>query len=113
MASNRGAEQDAETPTRPDSNRVNQNFRYQLRCNPNATPAALPGQAWVSDRRDTWQQRWERKIPAISLCGTWMWLAEDVFDFVEEGGGALDGLVFDFDDAMQLLEEGFLLLRQF
>ena len=37
-------------------------------------------------------------------------LAEDVFDLVEEAGAALDGLVFDFYDAVQLLEEGFLLL---
>ena len=42
-----------------------------------------------------------------------MRLAEDVFDFVEEGGGALDGLILDFDDVMQLLEESFLLLGQF
>jgi hypothetical protein len=38
--------------------------------------------------------------------------AEDVFDLVEETRAALDGLVFDFDDAVQLLEEGFLLLAQ-
>jgi hypothetical protein len=37
---------------------------------------------------------------------------EDVFDFVEERGVAFDGAVFDFDDAVQLLEERLLFSRE-
>ena len=52
----------------------------------------------------------ETRLRQAGLCHA---LAEDVFYLVEEGGAALDGLVFDFDDAMELLEKGLLLLGQF